>query len=57
MIKFENVTFISSEVLKMKKTEFISSHLKIFWRDKDEETRRKMLSQAYDLCAGPKKAK
>lgn len=57
MIKFENVTFIKSEVLKMKKAEFISSHLKIFWRDKDEETRRKMLSQAYDHCAGPKKAK
>lgn len=57
MIKFEKVTFIKSEVLKMKKAEFISSHLNIFWRDKNEETRRKMLSQAYDLCAGPKKAK
>lgn len=57
MIKFENVTFIKSEVLKMKKAEFISNHLDIFWRDRNEETRRKMLSQAYDLCAGPKKAK
>lgn len=57
MIKFENVTFIKSEVLKMGKEEFIFRHLDIFWRDKDEETRRKMLSQAYDLCAGPKEAK
>lgn len=57
MIKFENVTFIKAEVLKMKKCEFIASHLNIFWPDKKEETRRKMLSQAYDLCAGPKKSK
>lgn len=57
MIKYENVTFIKAEVLKMKKTEFISCHLKVFWREKNEETRRKMLSQVYDLCAGPKKSK
>lgn len=57
MIKFENVTFVKANVLRVKKEDFISSHLNIFWRDKDEETRKKMLSQAYDLCAGPKKAK
>lgn len=57
MIKFENVTFIKAEVLKMKKSEFIASHLNIFWPDKKEETRRKMLSQVYDLCAGSKKSK
>jgi len=55
MIRFENVTFIVSEVGKMKKEDFISHHLGIFWRDKDEKTRRKMLSQAYDLCVKPKK--
>lgn len=57
MIKFEKVTFIKAEVVKMKKDEFISKHVNIFWPDKEKETRKKMLSQAYDLCAGPKKAK
>lgn len=57
MIKYENVTFIKVEVMKMKKGEFINHHLNIFWLDKNEETRRKMLSQVYDLCAGPKKSK
>lgn len=57
MIKFENVTFIKAEVVKMKKEAFVSSHLNIFWRDKEKETRKKMLSEVYDLCAGPKKAK
>lgn len=57
MIKFENVTFVKANVLRVKKEDFISSHLNIFWRDKDEETRKKMLSQAYDLCAGAKKTK
>lgn len=57
MIKFENVTFVKANVLSVKKEEFISSHLDIFWRDKDEETRKKMLSQVYDLCAGAKKTK
>lgn len=57
MIKFENVTFIKDVVKKMKKEEFISTHLNIFWRDKTEETRTKMLSQVYDLCAGQKKSK
>lgn len=56
MIKFENVTFVKAEVAKMKKEEFINSHIDIFWPDKNKNTRRKMLSQAYDLCAG-KKAK
>jgi hypothetical protein len=57
MIKFENVTFCKDVIRKMKKEEFISSHLNIFWRDKDEQTRKKMLSQVYGLCAEPKKAK
>lgn len=57
MIKFENVTFIKAEVLKMNKGEFVTRHQDIFWRDKNTEARRKMLSQVYDLCAGPKKAK
>lgn len=57
MIRFENVTFLKAEVLKMKKEDFISKHVNIFWLDRNKETRKKMLSQAYDLCAGEKKTK
>lgn len=56
MIKFENVTFLKGVVSKMKKEEFVNSHLDIFWQDKNEQTRKKMLSQVYELCAGPKKS-
>lgn len=57
MIKFEKVTFSKDAVRKMKKSEFISAHLEALWRDKAEDTRKKMLSQVYDLCVRPKKAK
>lgn len=56
MIRFENVTFIKAEVVKMKKEAFVSGHINIFWLDKDKETRKKMLSQVYDLCVGKEKA-
>ena len=56
MIKFENVTFLKGVVSKMKKEEFVKSHLDIFWKDKNEQRRKKMLSQVYELCAGPKKS-
>ena len=56
MIKCENVTFLKGGVSKMKKEEFVKSHLDIFWKDKNEQTRKKMLSQVYELCVGPKKS-
>lgn len=57
MIKFENVSFVEANVTKAKKEEFISANLNVFWRDRNEATRKKMLAQAYDLCAGTKKTK
>ena len=58
MLKYENVTFVKEEVKKMSKSEFIAHHLNVFWLDRDEAKRKKMLGAAYDLItAGVKKGK
>lgn len=49
MLKYENVSFVKEEVRKMSKLEFIAKHLNVFWLDRDEAKRRKMLGAAYDL--------
>lgn len=56
---FEGVNFNEKEVRKMSRDEFESRHIKLFWRDRDEATRKKMLAKAYDLInpAKPKKQK
>lgn len=51
---FEDVNFNESEVKKMTREEFESRHLKHFWKNRDEETRKKMLGQVYDLICKPK---
>lgn len=57
MLKYENVTFIKEEVKKMSKSAFIAQHLNVFWLDRDEAKRKKMLGAAYDLITGVKKGK
>lgn len=54
-IRFEGVTFIKSECAKMSREDFISRHLDVFWTDRKEATRRKMLGKAYDLIVPPAK--
>lgn len=54
MLKYENVTFIKEEVKKMSKGAFVAQHLNVFWLDRDESTRKKMLGAVYDLIAGVK---
>lgn len=49
MIKYENVTFDKSAVAAMSREEFIERHIGIFWQDRDERTRRKMLEAVYRL--------
>lgn len=49
MLKYENVTFLNGPARKMGREAFIAAHLGNYWRDKDEDTRRKMLGEAYDL--------
>lgn len=55
-IRFEGVTFIKSECLKMSREDFIKRHIDVFWADRDKAVRRKMLGKAYDLMAPPVKA-
>ncbi|MCM1141439.1 MAG: hypothetical protein NC453_22955 [Muribaculum sp.] len=55
-IRFEGVTFIKSECAKMSREDFISRHLGVFWTDRKEAIRRKMLGKAYDLIVPPVKA-
>lgn len=57
MIKYEGVTFVKAEIEKMTKTEFIDRHLNLFWRDRDEKTRRKMLTSVYGKIVKPAKTK
>lgn len=54
MLKYENVTFVREEVKKMSKGAFVAQHLNVFWLDRDEATRKKMLGAVYDLIAGVK---
>lgn len=53
---FEGVAFIKAECRKLSREEFIDSHIDVFWPDRKEATRRKMLGKAYDLIVPPVKA-
>lgn len=50
---FEGVNFNDDEVRKLSREEFEQQHLGLFWRDRDEATRKKMLAQAYGLICKP----
>lgn len=52
---FERVNFNDEEVKKMTRDEFISRHIDMFWLNRDEATRKNMLSQVYDLIVRPAK--
>lgn len=47
----DGVNFNEEVVAQMTKEEFIEKHIDFFWKDKDRETRRKKLEQAYELTA------
>lgn len=46
---FEQVNFNEEEIKKMSREEFESRHIKLFWIDRDEATRKKMLGEVYDI--------
>lgn len=52
---FENVNFNEEEIKKMSRDEFESRHINLFWLDRDEATRKKMLGQVYDIINKPAK--
>lgn len=49
---YEGVNFNEGAVARMGREDFIRRHIRVFWQDRDEETRRKMLGQVYELTAG-----
>lgn len=51
----DGVNFVDSACLKMSKEEFIEHHKDAFWLDRDEEVRKQMLADAYDMMSPHKK--
>lgn len=54
---FEGVNFNDEEVRKMSREEFESRHIELFWKGRDEATRKKMLAQVYSIINPAKKSK
>lgn len=52
---YERVNFNEEEVKKMSREDFESRHLDLFWLDRDEATRKKMLGEVYDIINKPVK--
>lgn len=57
MLKYENVTFLKEHAKRLTRDEFIAQHLHVFWQDRKEATRRKMLGTVHDLITGVNKKK
>lgn len=57
MLKYEGVTFLMAPAKALTKEEFIAKYLNVFWQDKSEEIRRKMLGNVYNLIKGTGKSK
>lgn len=57
MLKYENVTFLKEPAKRLTRDEFIAQHLNVFWQDRKEATRRKMLGAVHDLITGASKYK
>lgn len=53
----DRVNFNDDEVRKLSREDFIAMHAGVFWQDREEETRLKMLSDVYDRICGPKPKK
>ena len=48
-IRIECVSFSVEYAKSVTKEEFIERHVEVFWLDRSEDVRRKMLSDAYDI--------
>ena len=49
---YEGVAFVEEACAKMTKEEFIEHHKGVFWQDRDEQTREKMLADVYERMFG-----
>lgn len=50
---YEGVNFYEDVIKKMSYEEFEASHLKVYWLDCDEATRKKMLKEVYESIVKP----
>ena len=49
---YEGVAFVEEACARMTKEEFIEHHKGVFWQDRDEQTREKMLADVYERMFG-----
>lgn len=54
---YEGVAFVEEACAKMTKEEFIERHKGVFWQDRDEQTREKMLADVYERMFGKPEVK
>lgn len=54
-MRYEGVTFVEEACKGMSKEEFIEHHKDVFWQDRDEKTREKMLADVYERMLKPAK--
>ena len=54
---YEGVNFNEEVCGKMTAEEFETAHINVFWKDRDEKTRKKMLADAYEKITKPAKKK
>lgn len=54
---YEQVNFNEEAVRKMSQEEFESRHIGLFWQNRDEATRKKMLAEVYGLICKPTKSR
>lgn len=52
---FERVNFNEEEIKKMSQEEFENRHIGLFWQNRDEATRKRMLGEVYGLISSPAK--
>ena len=56
-MRYEGVTFVEEACKGMSKEEFIEHHKDVFWQDRDEKTREKMLADVYERMFGKPEVK
>ena len=51
-MRYEGVTFVDDACRNLSKAEFIEQCKDVFWQDRDEKTREKMLADVYERMKG-----
>lgn len=54
---YEGVNFNEKEVVKMSQEDFEAMHIDLFWKNRDEAIRKKMLAEIYGMIRPAKSSK